>query len=142
MPLERGYADLIAWKKAIDLCEPVYRLARELPPDERFELSAQLRRAVVSVAANIAEGAVRRGSREFARFLGIAMGSLAEVDTLLAVAAKVSILPASRVDTVRAQVSEERRILCGLSETIRRRIRSQGGDSPSATPLPVPTPRP
>ncbi|MCC6741934.1 MAG: four helix bundle protein [Planctomycetia bacterium] len=133
MALPRGYTDLIAWKKAIDLCEPVYNLARELPNDERFELSTQLRRAVVSVAANIAEGAVRRGSREFARFLGIALGSLAEVDTLVAIATRVSLVPASRADAVRAQVAEERRILCGLSETIHRRIRSQASTPPSAT---------
>lgn len=94
--------------------------------------SAQLRRAVVSVAANIAEGAVRRGSREFAQFLGIAAGSLAEVDTLLAAAVKVSILPADQVTPGRAHIAEERRILCGLSESIHRRIRNTRPNSPPA----------
>ncbi len=122
MALVHGYEDLVAWKKAVELCSPVYGLARQLPRDERFELSAQLRRAIVSVAANIAEGAVRRGPREFAQFLGIAQGSLAEADTLLTIAAKVGMLPVELVAPVRKQISEERRILYGLSEAVHRRI--------------------
>ena len=132
MALAHGYEDLVAWKKAVELCGPVYGLARELPADERFELSAQLRRAIVSVAANIAEGAARRGPREFAQHLGIAQGSLAEADTLLAIAEVVSMLPAARVAPVRKQIAEERRILCGLSEAIDRRCRNNRRQSPPA----------
>lgn len=52
----RGYRDLIAWQKAMELTPVVYRLVKKLPPEERFDLSSQIRRAAVSVAANIAEG--------------------------------------------------------------------------------------
>ncbi|MCE9581096.1 MAG: four helix bundle protein [Planctomycetes bacterium] len=132
MALVHGYEDLVAWQKAIDLCEPVYRLAYELPRDERFELSSQMRRAVVSVAANIAEGAARHGSGEFAQFLGIAQGSLAEVDTLLAIAERVGLLPADQVAPVRKQIVEERRILHGLTDAIHRRIQNTRHKSRSA----------
>lgn len=122
MSVSRGYEDLIAWQKAIDLAEAVYKLAVTLPRDERFELSSQIRRAVVSIASNIAEGEGRNSLGEFMHFLGIALGSLAEVDTLLVIATRVALLPLGDVTPVRDRVTEERRILLGLSGSLRRRL--------------------
>jgi four helix bundle protein len=75
--------DLQVWRKALDWTEAIYRSSRSWPSDERFGLISQVRRAAVSVAANIAEGAARRTTGEFLQFIGIAKGSLAEAETLL-----------------------------------------------------------
>ena len=78
-----SHKDLIVWRKAIALASKVYAATRQLPSDERFGLTAQLRRAVVSVPSNIAEGAGRNGAKEFLNFIGISRGSLAELETQL-----------------------------------------------------------
>ena len=83
---KRSHHDLVAWQVALDLVESVYRLTDRFPPSERFGLTAQIRRAAVSVPSNLAEGAGRIGNREFLRFLGIARGSLSEVETQLNIA--------------------------------------------------------
>jgi four helix bundle protein len=69
-----NYRDLLAWQKAIDLVTAVYDMVRKLPDVERFGLAAQLRRAAVSVAVNIAEGQGRKSDREFRRYVSIARG--------------------------------------------------------------------
>ena len=80
------YTELIVWKKSMDLVDKVYELATSFPPDERFGLWSQITRAVVSVPANIAEGAGRATPKEFLRFLSIARGSLYELSTHLQIA--------------------------------------------------------
>ncbi|WP_025321607.1 four helix bundle protein [Deferrisoma camini] len=83
MHLDRPHKKLDAWKVALELCKEVYVLCESLPPDERFSMATQLRRVAVSVPSNIAEGAARGTVREFAHFLSVAQGSLAELDTQL-----------------------------------------------------------
>jgi len=73
----------------MDMVEMVYRLSEEFPAEERYGLTAQLRRAAVSVPANIAEGAARRSTPEYLRFLSIARGSLAEASTHLQIARRL-----------------------------------------------------
>lgn len=82
----RGYRDLLVWRKAMDWVERVYEATSHWPRDERFGLISQIRRAAVSVASNIAEGAARRSTGEFIQFLGISRGSLAEAETQLLLA--------------------------------------------------------
>src|SRR5690606_6163094 len=74
----RSYRDLIVWREAMDLAVACHRLVDGFPRVEKYGLALQVRRAAVSVPANIAEGRSRFGTREFARFLSIARGSLAE----------------------------------------------------------------
>ena len=85
---ERPHYRLEAWRASLDRVKRLYKWPAQFPVDERCGLTMQLRRAAVSVPSYIAEGAVRDGSRGFARFLGIARGSLSELETqyLLAVA--------------------------------------------------------
>jgi four helix bundle protein len=89
----KSYRDLDVWQKAMNWTEAVYTSSRRFPQEERFGLTSQLRRAAVSVAANIAEGAERAGTAEFLQFLSIACGSLAESETLLVLAERFGMLP-------------------------------------------------
>ncbi|MCW8195444.1 four helix bundle protein [Proteobacteria bacterium 005FR1] len=88
----RRHEKLDAWRDAMDLVTVVYRLAAAFPAHERFALTSQLKRASVSVPSNIAEGAARGSHKEFLRFLGIARGSLAEVETHLQIAKRLGYL--------------------------------------------------
>ena len=80
------YRELDVWQMSMSLCEKVYNLIRSFPAEERFALCEQLRRAVVSIPSNIAEGNGRDSKTEYARFLSIARGSLFEVQTQLELA--------------------------------------------------------
>ncbi len=79
----RHYKELLIWQKGIALAKSVYHLTEGFPAEERFGLTAQMRRAAVSVPSNIAEGQARHGTREFLAFLSHASGSLAELETQL-----------------------------------------------------------
>ena len=81
--MKRGHKDLRAWQSAMLLVEDIYRLTSTFPKEELFGLSSQMRRAAVSVPSNIAEGSARNGTKELLYFLGMATGSLAELDTQL-----------------------------------------------------------
>jgi four helix bundle protein len=115
----RTFRDLVAWQKAKALAVEVYRTTRGFPSDERYGLTSQLRRAAVSVSANIAEGYGRGTTSDFLRFLRIARGSLAEVDTLGEIAADLSLI-AHDAEVFR-QVAEADRVLQGLIASLERK---------------------
>ena len=81
-----SYQDLEVWKKSIDFVEQIYRLVKQLPKEETYALSDQMRRAAVSIPSNIAEGANRKTTKEYIQFLYIALGSAAELETQLIIA--------------------------------------------------------
>ena len=83
------YQKLEAWRMAMGLVEEVYKRTRSFPKEELFGLSDQMRRAVVSIPSNIAEGAGRNSDKEFKRFLFIANGSIAELETQLLICEKL-----------------------------------------------------
>ncbi|MGA0588407.1 four helix bundle protein [Dyella sp. KRB-257] len=89
----RPHERLEVWRDAIDLVEQVYRISAEFPDCERFVLTAQLRRAEISVPSNIAEGAARRSRPDYLRFLSMARGSLSELDTQLQIAERLAYVP-------------------------------------------------
>jgi four helix bundle protein len=84
--MAQDYRDLIVWKRSIELTVCIYKLTRTFPKDEQYGLSSQMRRASVSVASNIAEGRGRLNAAEFRQFLGLAQGSVYELQTQLIVA--------------------------------------------------------
>ena len=104
------------------LAEGIYQLSGRFPPGERFGMTSQIRRAAVSVAANIAEGAERHGKGEFLHFLGIASGSLAETETFLILAQRLRMAQASEVSPLLDQASEIGRMLNGLKRSLRSRV--------------------
>ena len=85
----QSYRDLRVWQNAMDLAESCYRLTSGFPKDEMFGLTAQIRRASVSIAANIAEGYGRETTGAYAQFLRIAQGSLKELETHLLLAERL-----------------------------------------------------
>ncbi len=84
--MRKDFKELLVWQQAHLLTLEVYRVTQRFPQEERFALSSQLRRAVVSVESNIAEGSARNTSRDFLQFLFVARGSLAEVEVQLLIA--------------------------------------------------------
>jgi four helix bundle protein len=89
----RSYQDLDVWQVSMSLAEAVYRFTRAFPRDEIFGLTSQMRRASVSIPANIAEGYGRAQRRSFVQFLRIAQGSTKELETHAILAARVGLLP-------------------------------------------------
>jgi four helix bundle protein len=84
-----SFRDLDVWRLGVELAETVYRLTARFPKAELFCLTAQMRRAAVSIPSNIAEGRARNTSREFLHFLSISRGSLAELETQLELAIRL-----------------------------------------------------
>lgn len=79
----KSYRNLIVWQKSMEMCTLVYRLTQKFPEEEICGLTSQLRRASVSVAVNIAEGHGRNSKNEYRHFIGIAKGSLAEMESMI-----------------------------------------------------------
>lgn len=101
------HRDLLAWQEAMTLARMVYSVTERFPRSETLGLSLQLRRASVSVASNIAEGAARQSSREFAQFLSVSLGSLAEIDTQLELAADLGwLFEAESIQMQRTKVAQ------------------------------------
>ena len=113
----RGYRELIVWQKAMELVKMVYRLMRNFPADERFRLCDQLSRAVISIPSNIAEGNGRESKSEYARFLGIARGSLYETETQLEIAKELGYV--DNLSDVLSLTSEIRRMLISIMSKLR-----------------------
>ena len=107
----RSYKDLIVWQKGMDLAEETYRLTRDFPPEERFGLISQLRRASVSVPSNIAEGQARHKTGEFIQFISHAEGSLAELDTQLILSIELRFARAEGANVAFGLILELRRML-------------------------------
>jgi four helix bundle protein len=121
-----SYRDLIAWQKAMVLVRSVYVVTASWPANERFGLTAQVRRAPVSIPANIAESSGRSGSREFRHGLSIAHGSLCELETQLMIGIDLGLCELKQGDSVLNQAAEVGRIIRGL---IRKLDDGNGGES-------------
>jgi four helix bundle protein len=119
--VERGadYTGLVVWQKAMDLVDTVYDATEGWPKREEFGLSNQVRRAVVSVPANIAEGKGRTGPREYAHHLSIAHGSLWEVETLLRIGTRRQFLAQDALDELLNQSREVSWLLRRLMERLK-----------------------
>jgi len=113
----RSYRDLKVWKDAMAFVLELYRATEHFPAEERFNLLEQLRRAAVSIPANIAEGQ-GRSRKVFARHLDIALGSTAEVDTLLELALQLGYLPQEIYLQLHTKLMEIRKMLFGLHRSV------------------------
>ena len=114
----KSHRDLIVWQKAMDLVESVYSASSSFPKSETYGLTAQIRRAAVSIPANIAEGQGRRLPKEFLYFLANARGSLLELDTHLELALRLGYLQADTYARLLSQLQEVGKILNGLMRAV------------------------
>jgi four helix bundle protein len=114
-----SFRDIVAWQRSLDLAEAVYAATMTWPADERFGLTMQVRRAAISVMANIAEGHGRSGSREFHHHCSIADGSLSEVEAHLIFAHRIGLIEDTALDRLALQIDETRRPLRGLIRNLR-----------------------
>jgi len=117
--VKRNHRDLRAWQQAVESVCAVCRFTEVFPESERYGLSSQMRRAAVSVSANIAEGFARSGTRELLHFLSISSGSLSELDTLAEVAVKLSYVLDGR--KIQQQIDDVSGLVMGLSASLKRR---------------------
>lgn len=115
----QNHKDLDVWNEAIELSRHVYQLTAGFPKNEVFGLVSQMRRASVSVASNIAEGAARQGYKEFLQFLSIAAGSASELDTQLEISKRVGIGDEISLKRVQESTNKVSRMLQGLIRSVR-----------------------
>lgn len=113
-----NYKELKVWEKAVDFAVDVYKSTESLPPDERFGLTSQIRRSVVSVSSNIAEGAGRNTKGEFNQFLGYAYGSCCELDTQLIIANKLDFINKESFLELEAEINRIQKMLYGLKRSM------------------------
>jgi len=116
----RPHEKLDVWRRAVDFVVAVYKMTESFPRDERFGLISQIRRAAVSIPANIAEGAARRSSKEFKYFLSNAQGSVSELATELLIAQKLGYLNQKTFETGNDELTSIGRMILGLSRSVSR----------------------
>ncbi len=114
----RNYRDLIVWKKAFDLALTVYEETACFPREEKYGITAQLRKACVSIPSNIAEGEGRKSSSEFRRYLFIALGSLKEAETQILICESLGYLRPTKAAIFMELTAEIGRLLNGLSKSL------------------------
>ncbi|HRP10532.1 MAG TPA: four helix bundle protein [Terricaulis sp.] len=107
----RSYRDLLVWQQAMDVAIASYDLSRAWPKDELYGLTAQTRRAAVSVCANIAEGYGRETRASYIHFLHIAQGSLKELETHLIIAQRIELSPGGKIDDLLSQCESVGKLL-------------------------------
>lgn len=115
------YRDLAVWQRAMDVAVDCYRATPGFPKHETYGLTAQLHRAAVSVAANIAEGRSRQHTREFLYHLSVAYGSLAELETHIEIARRLAYLPPEEADRLLGACAQVGRMINGLLNALHRK---------------------
>ena len=117
-----SYRDLHVWKSGVELALQIYKINSEFPNDERFGLVSQMRRCGISIPSNIAEGHARLSTREFIRFVSIALGSLAELETQLQNSSELGYI---KVEVVRELLTKSDCLgkqLRSLTRSLRQRV--------------------
>ena len=120
----RDFRGLKVWRRAHGVALDIYKATGPFPRGELFGLTSQMRRAAVSVAANIAEACGRTGEREFARFLNISLGSASELEYHLLLAHDLRLLPDPDHERLASEVTNIKRMLAGLIRTLRSKAPS------------------
>ncbi len=115
------YRDLKVWQAGMTLAVKCYEATAKFPKEETFGMTIQIRRASVSIPANIAEGQGRQGTKEFLNFVSMARGSLMELETHLQLCHRVSLLQKPQLDELLKLTDEISRMLSGLRNSLRAR---------------------
>lgn len=118
----RPHEKLEVWKRAVEFVVTVYKRTSDFPKEEKFGLTSQIRRAAVSVPANIAEGAARQSSKEFCHFLAIAQGSASELETELLISERLRYLEIDAYRDMYTELNTIARMIVGLSQHLKRKV--------------------
>ena len=121
----KSHRRLVLWQKSVRLAVEIHRVSRRLPKHELFGLAAQMNRAAVSIPSNVAEGAARHTTRDYIRFLYIARGSSAEIDTQLLLAEELGYLTRDEIAPAIAISDEVSRLLNAVITALHRRLNDQ-----------------
>ncbi len=114
----KTHHDLEVWKQSISLVTEIYECTKKYPQIEQYGLTNQIRRSAVSVPSNIAEGAGRSSTKEFAHFLSIALGSLTELETQLIISKNLVFLEKDTFEHLMEQIIAIRKMIVGLKKSI------------------------
>ena len=114
----KDFKDLVVWQRAMDLVAEVYQVVKKLPKEELYALSDQIRRAVISIPSNIAEGYGRNSSKEFSHFISIAKGSKSELETQLLLCVKIDYLKESDIQNVMYLIDQVGKMLYSLQKKL------------------------
>jgi len=114
------HKDLEVWKRSIDLVIKIYDLSKRLPSDEKFGLLSQIKRSSISIPSNIAEGAGRKSTKEYLRFLDIANGSLSELETQLIIIEKLNYQKTD--DLINVELTTIRKMLYRLRQSLYKKL--------------------
>ena len=115
----KSFRELTVWQKSVDLAERIYQETQSFPKEEIYGLVSQMRRAVISIPSNIAEGQSRNSTGEFRQFLGISRGSLAELETQIEVAGRLKYLTPPQLEILLQDCTEIGKMLNGLMRSLR-----------------------
>ena len=117
----KSYRDLRVWQAGMDLVVQVYRLTQGFPTHELYGLTSQMRRAAVSIPSNIAEGHTRESSKEYLHHLSMAQGSLAELETQIEIAGRLTYIPSDQVAQSLTEVASLGRQMHALRDRLQRK---------------------
>ena len=118
----KDYRDLIVWQKAMDLVETIYRTTAAFPKEEIYGLTSHVRRTAVSIPSNIAEGNGRNTTRDYLHFLGMAYGSVKEVETQVLIAERLRYIDSSHSSRLVQMTAEIARLISGLVNSLNRKV--------------------
>jgi len=110
--------ELKIWQKSIELAKEVYTIVSDLPKDEKFGLSSQIKRCTISIASNIAEGAGRNSNKEFRYFLGVANGSSYELQTQLILTYELNLIAKNKILSVLNLITEIQKMNYSFQKSI------------------------
>ncbi len=119
--MNSGHKKLDVWRESVALATHSYQVTEKFPKTEIYGLTSQMRRAVVSIPSNIAEGAARASSKEFAQFLNIAGGSLSELDTQIEIASNLQYLSGDEKQIIDQKIGSIAQKLAGLINNVKKR---------------------
>jgi len=121
--MDKPHKKLLVWQKAVELCVLIYEVTGRFPKQEMFGLISQMRRAALSVASNLAEGAARMSKKELHQFINIARGSLSELDTQVEIAARLGLIEEVKMNQVETLMNEVDKLLYGFMKSVKREVR-------------------
>ena len=118
----KSHKDLDVWRLAVELATDVSKVTKTFPKEEQYGMVAQMRRAAVSIASNISEGAARQSVKEFTQFLHFALGSASELDTQLEISMRVDLGKPAALEKLQASTTRIGQMLRGLARSLRQKV--------------------